>query len=103
MLTGTGPIRKTDILGGHDPYSTSKACSEMIVECYRESFFPLPRFGEDHYVLMASARAGNVIGGGDWSPYRIVPDIVRGVLGAGDELVLRNAEATHPWEHVLEP
>lgn len=90
--------RETDPLGGHDPYSTSKACAELVSDCYRKSFFnatdPSPR--------LATARAGNVIGGGDWSADRLVPDLVRAAQ-AGRALRLRNPAAVRPWQHVLEP
>ena len=87
--------QENDPLGGHDPYSTSKACAELITACYRESFF-------SGGMRIATARAGNVIGGGDWSEDRLVPDFVR-AASAGKALELRNPEATRPWQHVLEP
>lgn len=82
-------------LGGHDPYSTSKACAELVTECYRKSFFQAsgPR--------IATARAGNVIGGGDWSEDRLVPDLVR-AASTGSVLRIRNPDAIRPWQHVLE-
>jgi CDP-glucose 4,6-dehydratase len=88
-----------DPLGGHDPYSTSKACAELVTDCYRKSFFGIsgtPR------TAIASARAGNVIGGGDWVVDRQVPDLVR-AAASGEPLRLRNPQATRPWQHVLEP
>jgi CDP-glucose 4,6-dehydratase len=85
-----------DALGGHDPYSASKAAAEMVVQSYRQSFFT--QLGKG----LAAARAGNVIGGGDWSEDRILPDAVR-AWGAGQKLEVRNPEATRPWQHVLEP
>jgi len=94
-------FREDDPLGGHDPYSASKAGTELVVESYRSSFFPTERIAE-HGVRLASARAGNVIGGGDWAPDRIVPDAVR-ALAAGSDLVVRNPTSTRPWQHVLEP
>lgn len=91
--------RETDALGGHDPYSASKACTEIATASMRRSFF----HPGGHGARVASVRAGNVIGGGDWSADRLVPDIVRGCLG-GDGLVrLRNPDAVRPWQHVLEP
>ena len=87
---------ETDPLGGHDPYSSSKAAAEIIISAYRHSFF------EGHPVCIASARAGNVIGGGDWAADRIVPDCVRS-LQRGETISLRNPAATRPWQHVLEP
>lgn len=89
--------RETDHLGGHDPYSASKAASELVVESWRKSFL-----SGASPVRIASARAGNVIGGGDWSEYRIVPDIVR-ALEDGREIEVRNPSAVRPWQHVLEP
>jgi CDP-glucose 4,6-dehydratase len=89
--------RESDRLGGHDPYSASKAACELAISCWRRSFF-----GESSEVRIASARAGNVIGGGDWSEYRIVPDLVR-ALTAGRPIEVRNPCAVRPWQHVLEP
>lgn len=89
---------ETDPLGGHDPYSSSKAMAELAVESYRSSFFPPGKTA----VLVASARAGNVIGGGDWAEDRIVPDCIR-FLDAGLPITIRNPNAYRPWQHVLEP
>lgn len=86
-----------DCLGGHDPYSSSKGCAEIVTGAYRRSFF-----GPASPVAIASARAGNVIGGGDWAADRIVPDCIR-ALGAGEPIVVRNPDAVRPWQHVLEP
>jgi len=83
-------------LGGHDPYSTSKACAELLTECYRKSFFL------EQGPRVATARAGNVIGGGDWSEDRLVPDLVR-AASTGAMLQIRNPDAIRPWQHVLEP
>lgn len=94
-------FRENDPLGGHDPYSASKAGSELVVDAYRSSFFPADRIAE-HGVRLASVRAGNVIGGGDWAADRIVPDAVR-ALAAGTDLLVRNPGSTRPWQHVLEP
>jgi len=90
--------RENDPMGGHDPYSSSKGCSELIISSYRRSFF------EDtpDKPLIASARAGNVIGGGDWAQDRLIPDIVRGFLN-GEPCLIRNPSAVRPWQHVLEP
>lgn len=88
---------ETDTLGGHDPYSSSKAAAEIVTSAYRRSFFEHPGAPG-----IATARAGNAIGGGDWSPDRLIPDIVR-ALTAGDTVVIRNPEATRPWQHTLEP
>lgn len=93
--------RENDPLGGHDPYSSSKACSELITDCYRSSYFP-PAAHASHGVAVASARAGNVIGGGDWSADRLLPDCFR-ALASGEPIELRNPGATRPWQHVLEP
>ncbi len=93
--------REEDILGGHDPYSTSKACAELVVSSYRRSFFDPARFAT-HGKSVATARAGNVIGGGDRSRDRILPDIVR-ALAAEETIPVRNPSAVRPWQHVLEP
>ena|SRR5450432_1097440 len=90
-----------DVLGGHDPYSASKACTEIVVNSFRNSFFNPKDFAK-HHKAIASARAGNVIGGGDWSKDRIIPDIVR-ALQEGSEIEVRNPAAVRPWQHVLEP
>lgn len=92
---------ETDRLGGYDPYSNSKACAEMVAACYRSSFFN-PEDYETHGVVVATARAGNVIGGGDWSEDRLVPDAVRSYR-SGQPLEIRMAHAFRPWQHVLEP
>lgn len=89
--------RENEPLGGHDPYSSSKAAAELVTAAYRSSFF-----AKDGRVGIASARAGNVIGGGDWCEDRLVPDIVRGAFG-GKRIVIRNPSSTRPWQHVLEP
>jgi CDP-glucose 4,6-dehydratase len=88
------PCREDDALGGSDPYSSSKACAELVTGSYRRSF--------PGGAAIASARAGNVIGGGDWAPDRLVPDAMRAAL-AGGELVVRNPDAVRPWQHVLGP
>ncbi len=93
--------REEDPLGGHDVYSSSKGAAELVTTSYRRSFFPPERLRE-HGVAVASARAGNVIGGGDWSRDRVVPDIVR-ALDSGASVVLRSPRACRPWQHVLEP
>jgi CDP-glucose 4,6-dehydratase len=89
-------FREEDAFGGHDPYSASKAAAEIVVESYRQSFFSAAEKG------LASARAGNVIGGGDWSEDRIIPDAMRAWLGA-KPLQVRFPDAIRPWQHVLEP
>ncbi|RLE43239.1 CDP-glucose 4,6-dehydratase [Candidatus Woesearchaeota archaeon] len=88
--------REIDALGGFDPYSCSKACVELVVECYRNSFF------KQAAKNVATARAGNVIGGGDWAKDRIIPDCVKAIT-AGRPIEIRNPHATRPWQHVLEP
>ena len=90
------PYREDDMLGGHDPYSASKAASEIVIASYRDAY--LAQQG----VAVATARAGNVIGGGDWSEDRLIPDAVR-AWSAGQPLVIRNPQAIRPWQHVLEP
>jgi CDP-glucose 4,6-dehydratase len=92
---------ETDPLGGHDPYSASKGACELLVSSFRRSFFP-PERVKDHGIRVASARAGNVIGGGDWAPDRIVTDLV-GHLAKGLPVPVRNPSAVRPWQHVLEP
>ena len=87
---------ESDPMGGHDPYSVSKGCSELVTSAYRRSFFA------ESGVSVASARAGNVIGGGDWATDRLVPDILR-AIDAGSRLRIRNPNAVRPWQHVLEP
>ena len=93
--------RENDPLGGADPYSASKACAELVAAAYRETFFPPDEAGE-HGVGLATARAGNVIGGGDWAEDRLVPDCVR-ALAAGGPVAIRQPHAVRPWQHVLEP
>ena len=93
--------REDEPMGGYDPYSSSKACSELVTAAYRRSFFN-PQQHHRHGVALASARAGNVIGGGDWADDRLVPDCVRSLL-SGEKIVIRNPAAVRPWQHVLEP
>jgi CDP-glucose 4,6-dehydratase len=93
--------RENDRLGGYDPYSSSKACSELVTDAYRKSFFNPDDF-VGHGKSLASARAGNVFGGGDWQVDRIIPDCVRH-LERGDPIIVRNPHAVRPWQHVLEP
>src|SRR5581483_11839016 len=95
-LQSPEPYREDDALGGHDPYSASKAACEMAIESYRKSFLAAQG------VAVASARAGNVIGGGDWSQDRLIPDAVR-AWQAGKPLLVRRPQAVRPWQHVLEP
>jgi CDP-glucose 4,6-dehydratase len=95
------PYRESDPLGGYDPYASSKACAEIVSAAYRSSFFPIERVHE-HHVAVATARAGNVIGGGDWSEDRLIPDLVRG-FGSGQPVLIRRPNAIRPWQHVLDP
>jgi CDP-glucose 4,6-dehydratase len=94
--------RENDRLGGRDPYSASKGCAEIAARSMQMSFFA-PFASNGHPARIATARAGNVIGGGDWSNDRLVPDIVRGCLGSSGEVRLRNPNAVRPWQHVLDP
>lgn len=90
------PYREDDALGGHDPYSASKAASEIVISCYRDAFL------REQGLAVASARAGNVIGGGDWSDHRLIPDAIR-AWQAGEVLEIRRPSSIRPWQHVLEP
>ncbi len=94
------PYRESDRLGGHDPYSSSKACAEILVASYRQSYFSNARENL-RQVQIATARAGNVVGGGDWSQDRLVPDTMR-AIERGENFVLRNPDSVRPWQHVLE-
>lgn len=89
--------REDEAMGGHDPYSSSKGCAELVTSAYRNSYF-----GQNSSVKLASARAGNVVGGGDWAEDRLIPDILR-AFSKGEPVVVRNPKATRPWQHVLEP
>lgn len=90
------PYRETDALGGHDPYSASKAAAELVIASYRDAFLA------EQGVAIASARAGNVIGGGDWSEDRLIPDAIR-AWSTDQPLIIRRPQSTRPWQHVLEP
>lgn len=94
--------REDESLGGYDPYSASKACAEIITNSMRQSFFNVDEFKKSHGVLIASARAGNVIGGGDWSQDRLIPDIIK-AASENSLAIIRNPKSTRPWQHVLEP
>lgn len=94
--------REIDPLGGYDPYSASKGCCEIITGCWQNSFFNPKDYGKTHQTLLASARAGNVIGGGDWASDRLIPDIMR-AIHKHEKVKIRNPHATRPWQHVLEP
>lgn len=93
--------RETEPMGGFDPYSNSKGCAELVTSAYRNSFFNSQKYGE-HGVALATARAGNVIGGGDWASDRLIPDIMRSIE-LNQPVVIRNPHAIRPWQHVLEP
>jgi len=93
--------RESEPMGGYDPYSNSKACSELVTSSYRNSFFN-PTLYDQHHVAVATARAGNVIGGGDWANDRLIPDFFRSIT-AGEMLKIRSPFAIRPWQHVLEP
>ena len=95
------PYRESEAMGGHDPYSSSKGCAELVVAAYRSSYFN-PFEYKQHGVGIATARAGNVIGGGDWSKDRLIPDILN-AINLGTSVQLRNPNAIRPWQHVLEP
>ncbi len=99
------PYREEDAMGGADPYSCSKGCAELVVSAYRRSFFPvedIASHGLSHGLSLSSARAGNVIGGGDWAEDRIIPDCIR-ALSRNEPIIVRNPGAVRPWQHVLEP
>jgi len=89
--------RENEPMGGHDPYASSKGCAELVTSAYRRSFF-----STEHTASLASARAGNVIGGGDWAEDRLIPDILR-AFEKSEPVVIRNPLSTRPWQHVLEP
>lgn len=93
--------RENEPMGGYDPYSNSKGCSELVTSAYRNSFFN-PKDYNKHGVALASARAGNVIGGGDWAEDRLIPDFIRAIL-RNEEVRIRSPHAIRPWQHVLDP
>jgi CDP-glucose 4,6-dehydratase len=94
-------FKEDDPMGGYDPYSSSKGCAELITSAFRNSFFN-PSSYEEHEIAVASARAGNVIGGGDWAKDRLIPDIVRGIT-ENRSVIIRNPNYVRPWQFVLEP
>ena len=94
--------KEDDPFGGYDPYSSSKGACEIAIQSWRRSFFNPEDYGKKHHVSLASVRAGNVIGGGDWAKDRIIPDCIR-ALEAGKPIDIRSPKAVRPWEHVLEP
>jgi CDP-glucose 4,6-dehydratase len=93
--------REDEPMGGYDPYSSSKGCTELVAAAYRNSFFNTDKYSQ-HKVAVATARAGNVIGGGDWAKDRLIPDVVRSVM-TNQDIFLRNPYAIRPWQHVLDP
>ena len=95
-VDSNSPYHEGDSLGGHDPYSASKAACEIVISCYRDAYL------RDLGLAIASARAGNVIGGGDWSKDRLIPDAIK-AWGQGESIKIRNPSAIRPWQHVLEP
>jgi len=94
--------REKDPMGGYDPYSSSKGCAELLTSSYRKSYFNVNEYKKSHNTLLASCRAGNVIGGGDWAEDRLMTDIMLSV-SQGTQVSIRNPQATRPWQHVLEP
>jgi CDP-glucose 4,6-dehydratase len=94
--------KETDRMGGFDPYSSSKGCAELVASSFRNSFFNINEYKKTHEVLVATVRAGNVIGGGDWSKDRLIPDLIR-AASKGETTKIRYPNATRPWQHVLEP
>jgi len=94
--------RENEPLGGYDLYSSSKACTDLMTSSYKNSFFPTSEFGIRHNTLLATVRAGNVIGGGDWAADRLVPDVIRATTPK-KEASIRNPQAIRPWQHVLDP
>jgi CDP-glucose 4,6-dehydratase len=94
--------KEDDPFGGYDPYSSSKGACEIAIQSWRRSFFNPDDYGQKHHVSLASVRAGNVIGGGDWAMDRIIPDCIR-ALESGKPIEIRSPKAVRPWEHVLEP
>ncbi len=95
--------RENDSLGGYDPYSASKAAADIVTNSYIQSFFNIKDFGIKHKTLIAIARAGNVVGGGDWAEYRLIPDIVKSIYERNESVKIRNPESVRPWQHVMEP
>lgn len=93
--------RENDPMGGHDPYSSSKGCAELLIASYRNSYFPPEKYAT-HQTALASVRAGNVIGGGDWAADRLIPDTIR-AFTKNEDVVIRNPDSIRPWQHVLEP
>ena len=94
--------RENEAMGGYDPYSASKGCAELVTASYRNSYFNNENYKNTHHTLLASGRAGNVIGGGDWAVDRLIPDIIK-ATSKNEKVQIRNPKATRPWQHVLEP
>ena len=94
--------KENDSLGGYDPYSSSKGCADILANSYRNSFFNSAEYKKSHNTLLASCRAGNVVGGGDWANDRLISDIMV-AASQGKKVSIRNPQATRPWQHVLEP
>lgn len=97
------PYKEDDRLGGFDPYSASKAAADIVTQSYIQSFFNPQKYKDGHHTLIAIARAGNVIGGGDWGKDRLIPDAVKAIYGGSGDIIIRNPQAIRPWQHVLEP
>jgi len=97
----SGSYTEDDPMGGYDPYSSSKGCAELVTSSFRNSFFN-PTEYEQHGVALASARAGNVIGGGDWAPFRLIPDFMRSLLDA-KSIKIRHPDSVRPWQYILDP
>ena len=95
------PLSEQSRMGGFDPYSASKGCAELVSNSYRNSYFPVKEYGKNHNFILATARAGNVIGGGDWSQDRLIPDVVKNAA-RGIGTTIRSPKSTRPWQHVLE-
>ena len=93
--------RENEAMGGYDPYSNSKGCAELVTAAYRSSYFSAEKY-QEHGVAIASGRAGNVIGGGDWAEDRLIPDMMR-AISSGQPVSIRNPHSIRPWQHVLEP
>ncbi len=96
------PFKEDDELNGKDPYSNSKSCAELAFSSYLNSFFNPKDYNKNHNSLLASARSGNIIGGGDWSEYRLIPDIIRAIFEKNEEIEIRNPKATRPWFYILD-
>lgn len=98
----TWGYRENEPMGGYDPYSSSKGCAELVTSCYQRSYFNVDDYQKSHNILLASGRAGNVIGGGDWAMNRLIPDMINSFI-INHKVKIRNPHALRPWQHVLEP